>query len=619
LTDRAGIHELIIDGWRFKVVGDVINVSNLSVFQRKTVIGDYTRDSNPLLSTWVITDLSGGHGVQMLEEGTDAARYRFGVIDARRPRQITNAKLTTTIVSPNGEDACPLVMFNGSFYIAFGDALYTANSDSTGVVDTTHTLTAPPFSRRVAVYRGKLYIPLGSSFDTYDGATVANFTDFDAVAFCRWDRRLFGLDTDGQIWQTLDGTAWENLGDDALIDDGTTPRSMFAFYDRSDFPMPVVVTNSQLWAFDASGPVLYPTEVDWPIHNDMGLGADKWRGELYLAVAMGIFRYNGETQTAMGLDRDQGLPVQLRGKIVDLFGEYNNLFALVSGEGFIDETPEGLTFDTTDDDWYLPAASAVSSLHTFTGYGWHCLWTSEGAVGLPNWIGLQSTTATYAIWWGVGAAVNVMRSAVDFANARAIIEGGTGFFAETSYFETGEFDAGLTSYTKIANSVLVRTDAMADGCSIQVEYRRSSNDGYTVLGMVDNTTNDADEETLLSFGDEGLDFKTIEFRLTFTRPADNVSTAPIMNSMVFSYLKIIPNYHSFVAKLDLSSPWDGKEPAEMAAKIEELLSTPRFVQMNDGESTYRVRLSQANGSEIIGIGSDDMDITISLVEVPIDL
>ena len=88
--------EIIIDGWRFKVVGGVVNVQNLATFQRKTVIGDYTRDSNPVLSTWVLTDFSGGHGVQALEEGADAARYRFGVVDARRPRQITCPPLTVS-------------------------------------------------------------------------------------------------------------------------------------------------------------------------------------------------------------------------------------------------------------------------------------------------------------------------------------------------------------------------------------------------------------------------------------------------------------------------------------------------------------------------------------------
>src|SRR5690606_8386508 len=118
------------------------------------------------------------------------------------------------------------------------------------------------------------------------------------------------------------------------------------------------------------------TEVQYPPHRDHGLGATKWRGEFFSSVGMGVFKYNGSIQAPMGLDRDQGLPDDIRGKIVDLLGEYNGIYALVSGVEFEDDFVESLEWDGTDDQWYVSPGAAISSLHIWTSYGWHCLWVS---------------------------------------------------------------------------------------------------------------------------------------------------------------------------------------------------------------------------------------------------
>ena len=608
--------EIIIDGWRFKVVGGVVNVQNLATFQRKTVIGDYTRDSNPVLSTWVLTDFSGGHGVQALEEGADAARYRFGVVDARRPRQITCPPLTVSIDSPNTEDAFPLGQISRAtaFYVAFGVSIYAWNETTDAFADTADDLTLAPTTKPVS-FNGKLWIANGTSFDDYDGATVTNHADFAAQAFCVWDRRMFGLATNGQLWETFDGTTWTNIGAEAKINDGSLMRHIVAFYDRSDFPMPVVITDQDVWAFDPSGPALYRTDVQYPGHRDQGLGSAVWRGELYTSVGMGVFRYNGSTLSAMGLDRDQGLPAEIRGKVVDLLNEYNGLYALVSGAENLTPATEPETFDAVDDEWYVSTATAVSSLHIYTAYGWHCYWTSEGATGLPSWMAISSVNDTYRLWWGVGATMQTMTLPIDFANARAQIDAGVGSFAESAYLDTGEFDAGLTSYTKIANAILIRAKA-SSSATITVAYRTSSNAGFTTLGTVSSTG-----ETQLLFGTEadgiipGMSFKTIEFRFTFTRTPGDVSAAPILESAVFSYLKLIPAYHSYVAKIDLQYPYAGKSQDQMNAKLEELIAADRFFAMQYRDVKYRVRIAQGGGADLVGRGDSRSDRTINLLEI----
>lgn len=607
--------EIILDGWAFKAEGGVVNVQNLATFQRKTVIGDYTRDSNPVLSTWVMTDWSGGHGVHSLEEGTDAARYRFGIINARSPRQLTLPVYAQPITSPNAGIAYPLgqVSPNATFYVAFGTDIYSWNEGTDAFTDTTDNLTLAPMNRPVS-FRGSLYIANGSSFDKFDGATVTNVNTFDAVDFTLWDRRLLALAADGQIWQTLDGSSWTNDGDDAKLDPSHAPRHIVPFYDRQDFPMPLIVTDQGLWSFDPSGPALYQTEVMYPAHRDHGLGATKWRGEFYSTVGMGAFKYNGSVQSPIGLDRDQGLPDQIRGKIVDLMGEYNGIYALVSGAEYSDEFVESLELDSTDDPWYVTPGASVSSLHQWTSYGWHCLWTSGSVTGTPTYMCMTSDADAYRLWFGYGAYILTMLLPTDFANARALIAGGTGSFALSGYLETGFFDAGLTSYTKIANSVLIRTSYTDTDNPVQVSYRIVATDGWTVLG-----TATTPGETLLSFGDEGLAFKEIEFRFDLERDASDATTAPIIDSVVFSYQKTIPPYSSFNVRINMQSSYKDKSPREMQEKLDELIASSRFYTLAYRNQEWRVRIAQGGGNDLIAPGDFRSDRTISIVEIREDL
>jgi hypothetical protein len=273
--------------------------------------------------------------------------------------------------------------------------------------------------------------------------------------------------------------------------------------------------------------------------------------------------------------------------------------------------------DSTDDAWYVSSSSAVSSLHLWTSYGWHCLWTSGAATGLPSWMMLTSKDDTYRLWFGVGDTVQTSILPIDFANARALIESGTGSFAESAYLETGLFDAGLTSYTKIANAVLLRTVNTSATNTISVSYRTSGDAGWTLLG-----TATAPGETLLPFGPlvngvrEGISFKEIEFRFEWTRDPDDTTTAPMLSSVVFSYLKTIPAYHSFSLRLTMQAPYAGRNPQEMQAKIDELISGYRFFTMQYRDTTKRVRIAQGGGNDIIGRGDYRSDRVINVVEVP---
>lgn len=613
-----------IDAFPFRIEGGVLGVQNLNSFQRKSVTGDYQYDSHPVLSSHIITDLSGGHGIASLAEGADAARYRFGVADVRKTRQFTLPPHVQEFTDFAG-DAYMIGSINGTIYAAIGTDIYSFDETTDAWTDTTHNLTAVPVARAIR-YKGDLYIPYGTGYNIYDGTGApTDEPDYDAISFCYWDTKLVMLTSDGQIHTSSDGATWASAGDDGTVDEGYTPRSVVGFRDSQQQPMPVIVTDQGLFNYDGGGPSLYMSDVEFPPHPDFGLGADKWRGDLYIPVGMGMFRFTGSVQIPMGLDRDQGLPSQIRGKTVATLGDYNGLWALVSGAEISGDDTETWEFDSNDEDWYVSESAVVSSLHIWTGYGWHCYWTSQDTTGSPTWLVATTEDSEYRLWWTVGTTIYSIRQSFDFANARALIESGTGWFAEEGYIEFGGFDAGMVGYTKIGNSALLRVKNASATNTVRVSYRvLEEGTGWNLLGTVTS-----DGQHAFEMGDlditgniyKGVPFREIEFRLDWTREAGDahISESPIVESFVFSYLKIIPAFHSFTAKLEMTEDFEGYSPAQQLAKIEELLAADRFYALEHRGEVYRVRLSGAGGFDFAGEHEDRSSRTINIIEIPGDL
>lgn len=620
-ASHANNGTILLDGWLFPVEGGLVNIQNMNSYQRKNVIGDYQRDSNPITSSWVLYDFTGGSGVQSLEEGADAGRYSFGVIDPRRARQVTCPPETLTFLGTAG-NFYPLGVAAGDFYGAFGVDIHRWDENAKAYVDTGADLDGVPRTPGIR-FKGLLFIPLGvDGYDTWDGTTVTANGAKTAAAFAIWDVRLMMVDIDGQLHATIDGSTWVDYDpDDASIDESFTPRNILPFYDRQGFPMPLIVTDGGFWSFDPSGPTTYRTgDTAQPQHPSFGLGSTIFAGEVYCAIGMGVQRFNGQVQAPVGLDRDQGLPAEIRGKIVSMLGEYNGLYALVSGAESAGSDVETWVFDEDSDSWYVATSAVVSSLHIYTTYGWHCYWTSGGAAGTPTFLATSSVDSTYRLWWGIGETACSIELPFDFANARALIESGTGKFAASGYLETGGFDAGMVGQTKLANTIAVRTSATSLTSRIGVSYRiLDEGGGWQFMGDITEPG-----QTVFQFGPldgdfglihEGTAFQEIEFRFSFTRDPDDVSAAPIFESAAFSFLKIMPPFHSFTAKMDFSTTFDGKSPTEMVEKMESLMQEYRYITMLYRDEVFRVRVSAGGGSDFTGMAEDRSSRTYNFIEI----
>ena len=285
--------EAILDGWRFKLLEPIpgLSVVNLATFAQKVVFGDYTRESHPILSQWILSDLSGGHGIIERREGTDNARYRFATLYTRHPHQISLPRRPAPIVAGNGtEPFYPVgdLIVSGTprfFALYGGSAFYLFDEAADTFSDTTFTLASPPVNKPVT-FKGsgtyRFYLPLGANgYATYDHSANATVTASPTVqAFCVWDNKLIALSTTGQLYSSLDGSTFTSYGAEGKLDEAWTPRHLTVFYDRSGNPAICLITDRDTWFFDPAGPTLYRTSLQLPPRPSQGLGAAVWRAEL---------------------------------------------------------------------------------------------------------------------------------------------------------------------------------------------------------------------------------------------------------------------------------------------------------------------------------------------------
>lgn len=624
-------NEIILDGFHFKLM-DGLNVVNTASIGGKITIGDYSLDSNDLLSSWIISDLSGGSGVATLNVASDQGRYRISDIYTRYPKQFTlpyvvdkgaTSGTATHPYYPLGDLSSAAT---GAKYFAAGGAGGTTLyfEEFTGGYP---ALTAAPVNKGVG-FTGtdgirRLYIPMGASGFAHAQTIAATMTNVAAgatapaaQAFLVWDDKLIAIDTAGQLWyQTAGGSVFTSYGTSAKLEAGYGPKHLLAYYNRNDDPTVMVVSDSGIFAFDAAGPKLWRTEIDLPGHRRAGLGACVWRGDMYIAAGMDVVVWNGSVQRNIGLSRDNGLPLAQQGYIVDLQPTLNSIYALVMG----------LVSGTVGTNW-------TYSLHEWSGIGWHQIWTEQvAAAGTPTWMAISADVSmasgsfqtdgppdSAALYAGLTTSGRLIHQVpLSFANPRealndpnsllhfgassgATVSGGTTQSKATWTLQSGRFDAGMRGYKKIANAVEVFVAATSSSAVISVEYRIDGATSYTSLGNVTTTGS-----TILPFGTltadgiyPGIAFSDIELQLTYTVTiGGSTRVTPIVESLALSFLKLRAASYSWNGVVDLSQPHRGQKPQAMIDKLDALAASSTFFAMNHRGTIYRVRLNQPGGHD----------------------
>lgn len=616
--------EIVLDGMHFLVDGKVIQESAIDRLAPKQTTGDYTLDSNDLLSAWVLGDLTGGHGITDLREGVEDNRYSFGTMYTRHPNQISKPYSiyqydiggVLVVVRPLGD------YMNGGVIermTAADDRLFSSTTNI-GAMGGVSQAREKGVSFSGTASTSVFYVPTVTGYTVYktSGPTIRNSAAIIFRSFCLWDNKLIGISTAGQLYYALTATTagdttFTSYGATGKLDPAYVALSLEVYYNRSGEPAIHVITDQNVWIFDPATPRLYPIPDFGSVHPQFGYASAVWRGELFVAAGMDILAYNGNVVRNLGLSRDQGIPYLYQGHVVDLVAGQNSLYALVYGQAGAGST------------WY-------QSVHEWSGLGWHAIYASIKEK--PTQMAI-SQDGPYRLLWGTALDGKFYGQDLpgSFTNPRMAIEdagltmgdftnpnGGSTLYVTLYYLETGYFDGNMAGYTKIANAVEVDIRLMsATTETYTLKYRINSETAWTTLG-----TTTLKGQTVFQFGTlangiyPGISFERIQFRheLQDALPLPYTQvTSFVLTSAVFSYLVRKNPSLAWTCTVNLSAPHNEQSPANMRAKLTTLRTSGTFFPVIIQGTTYRARLSGVAGARHTGLDTRSM-VSLSIVEIP---
>ncbi|MGB3329284.1 MAG: hypothetical protein WBA46_10045 [Thermomicrobiales bacterium] len=633
---RADYGFVYLDG--VPIRADAVQPVNLAKYQGKQTTGDYTRDSDDQQSALILGSFLGGGQKLDAIEGADDERFYDSTLETTYANQVSLNLKVDRFAGPNAVRACPIGDLHDRFYACFDKAIRRWNAalgqwDTDGWAD----LAAQPVRKGTVQFGSYLYIPLGSAgYARFDGATVTHDPDVDAIWFEVWDSKLIALTVDGHLAILVDPTgAWDApdpLGDlkvfnQRRLPDGYKPRGMEVFWNKEGHPTLFILTDSRVFSYDHSVPKVFPTECLFPPHPTQGMGFTQWRSQDLLSGAgTGIYDYNGSVVSAVGLDRDNGLPAKYRGDVVDLEPEHNGVFALIEGEQKVVPVDEELWAEQGlyyDDPIELDVTTAESCIWQFTGGGWHNVWTSKGETGRATWQHVSTADGDYRMWWGFNGAMFTRKLRRSYHTPQQGMVVGSDRFEADGFLETPQYDFNMRGFLKVAShcEVYLR-DGKGDGTSggtVRVKYRTNFATAWQTIGSCS-----LPGRWVFPMGNvvravsEGVSFIWIQFRFEFEQPTGQERLSPVMDSVVVKFAKIPLSGRSWVVRANLATESTmGNDTTVIAKKLNDLMTTPRFVSFVHRNETFRVLASQIVGSEGTGnVPHGSANITLLEVSVP---
>jgi hypothetical protein len=641
-----------------------ITFQDLARFQPRVLFGNPGKDDNDLLSSWQMGNFSGGHGVAILE-ATDEARFEMGTLYARFPGMITKPPFVSANSAGALEGTGNKVVLGemwstptNEFYVVYMAGLGIRRGRIDGSVEThgldgtyasaaAGTLTSAPVGKGVA-FQGthteeRFFVPQGNNgyaFITGDSTLLTGaagegdeFASPEFRAFTVYDNKLVGVTTGGRLYRTYDGTTWTAYDLTFQLSKSYRVRNLVTFVDRQDEPCVYVITDRDIWQFDPNGPELFRIDHEWSSHPRNGYGTCVFRGALYVSVGMAVWRYTGGTWMPIGLDRDFGLPAEYQGYVSDLFSGNDALYAVVQA-------------DDGDDDY-----GGLSGIYEFNGSGWQTIWTQTAAVPstdqyhaalaqtpftMGNGIVTQSDSVQTIVFGTQGSDDHLytMPLSLQSANPRAGVRRGQMFAAAESnyhYLETGEFDAGMFGYTKIANAIqlyleeplaitvgtrdTVRILANRDRSTWEEVLEESGIGGRYSAPFGTVLAQDHNAQPLYS----GASWERIKFRYE-VYGGSNADKPIIITNAVFNFIKTVEPNDSWQIAIDCrnGSPTNQMTAQQLMDYIDSLTSIDRFTTLKIGSRIWRVWVSQNGGTRTSG--DAQMGIrNLAIVQIPTTL
>ena len=399
-----------------------------------------------------------------------------------------------------------------------------------------------------------------------------------------FDDRVWAIDNTGFLRWSSDLEAWNEDAVLPLPDDSVT--KLFVGRRVGGEFMLYASTKQGLWGHDAESQKWFSTEFSPPADDNAGRGTVVWRETIYYGDHLGIYAYDpsglsGAVVTVKGPDREDGLPLEYRGIIVDLLSSHTELIAL------IDATHLQFANDLVGSNWrsnVIQADVGKSAILAYDGAAWQPLWESDTQNTVIRHGLMASAYGDYRLWWAQGNKVHWMKRPRDIPNSGEV---DTTEFAKSGTFISPWFDAGDIEAKNVG--ITLRVDASrltaTEKATISIGYDRRSK-VWDVLPESPLTEEGTYEIGLQRYEDHddplgvrGAPFSAIRWKVDLERGDDERKT-PDIHFWQLSFIKQLPQKYTYSVHVDISERHGGLTPEEQIAMLEELTETEtpvRFV------------------------------------------
>ncbi len=607
--------EISLNGVHYPISGDV-GKSLASVWPEKQVIGDYTKDSELLSSSWIIGDQRGGLGVKDMSEAIDSRRCWWSTLNTDFKGHLILAPQAIDCDNPTTGDVNPtlIIEYNNTMYVFFGTAMYTwteATSSWSSLVD---TLTASPTD--AIVYDGTLYIAEDTGYETWDGTTLTSYTE-DARYFWEWDSKMFYIENDGDIFWSINGSTW-TASATSTLPSGSFFKP-FLYRNVVGDVIAYIPTKEGLYSLGFDENKYVKTELATPHHQHGGRGAETWRDACYFSVGLGVYQMimsNPAVITPVGLDQDYGLPQAYRGNIVKIIPGHNALYAIVSSS--IEDTQTQALFTggiANFEPSVIIGTLGYSTVFKWSGFpnpdtgvqnGWSVVKASSSYDVAAECGAVATSTDLYRLWFGMDRKIYYINLDTDLHNPLEIESYN---FESSGEHQTPWFDADVATIDKLAIKVTAYVTDTSATEYVQVYYQTdyaADSAGWTELtntSFADGQI-DADGEATFTLGSEaGVAFKSIRFKMEFARSGSDTTVSPDVRWLRLSYIKMQDTKYAYTFEVNCTRPYRGVSAATLQSNLATAVSTQTlmtFEYKDDAAINERVRVLELSGVEKAG-------------------
>ena len=631
--------EISLNSVRYPIAGPVTTVL-ASIYPSKVVLGDTTKDSQLRASVAAWGDFRGGIGAEEVVSIEDPLnRAWWSTLNLRNQGHLVMPPLTESAKEDLSTAIGILVEFKSEIYCtANNGASTTLHKFADGTDDwgnSIKTLDDNATDALAITLGGTDYMIIataGSTASSYwystDGTTGNTTKDTTNTKYlAEWDDRLWGIDADGQLWWAHTIGTENNDAVLPLMAGADEVTDLFVGRSAAGEPILYAATRRGLWAHDAPNSRFIQTELSLPFHPQAGEGCVKWRDSIYYPAGLGVYRYTPGSTTfisAMGPDRDDGVPTVYRGSITGLIASHNDLLAMVDGSAPPAEMP-GLwgSYGQLGDSNTIDQ-TGYSSIMAWNERGWEVKWTSANAINNQMRAGVVSNAyastgsrkdTKYRAYWAEDTTVHFQALPVGVENPR---QRTTFSYAASGEHQTPWFSAGQAEVEKLALRLKIEVESATSTEHVTVYYGVDGDDDtwtqFTDTETGDSTFDSSDDRiegngiTTFSFGGvstpTGTAFRSIRFKLELARGADP-GKSPDVRSITLEYRKKLPAKWGHSATIDLQNEYGGRSTNELRAALVDATESSALVEFTfrddtSNERNYYVDVSAVEGLEFTG-------------------